>query len=143
MSETKGTKTKIECKLITKEQEDLVHTIEELTEKLVDLHFDSFDNNGGVESVTETPYTQIRTIFFADKLKDFHDALYGIVSAVDMCKEDLDRICEEKKTNIEDLAMRTMFISVSNRFEGKTDEEVLEHMSKAVQRAKDELNKNN
>lgn len=140
MSETR---TKIECKLITKEQEDLVHTIEELTEKLYDLHFDDYEKNGGVDSIIETPYTQIRSIYYVDKLKEFYDALMGLVSATDISKEDLDRVCEEKKISIQELATRTMLISVSNRFDGKSDEEILDSMENAIKRAKEELKKNN
>ena len=133
--------TKIECKVITKEQEEIILNLEKEVDKLLDNFNESFGKFSLELSPSTSPYVVIKTVYYCDMIKDFHQEFNNLLGALKLDKEIIDNLSKKHNISVENAAINAMMNSVTRGFKDKSDEEILDLMERAIKRAKEDLHK--
>lgn len=133
--------TKIECKIITKEQEEIILNIEKEVDKLLDNFNESFSKFSGELSPSTSPYETLKTVYYCDMLDDFQKEFGNLLGAIKLDKKIVDDLAKKRNVSVENAAINAMMNSVTRGFKDKSDEEILDLMERAIKRAKEDLHK--
>ena len=136
--------TKIECKVITKEQEEIILNLEKEVDRLLDNFSESFSKFSRELSPSTSPYEVLKTVYYCDMIKDFQKEFNNLLGALKLDKEIVDDLTKKHNTSVENAAMNAMMNSVTRGFKDKSDVEILDLLESAIKRAKEDLkNKDN